>query len=493
MRYSLLLLLATKCTYAFRGPALAPLATPPRSHSIIAPRAAAVAIEADADAPLPRALLPVTLSVFAQMIGEGIAIATLPLHLTRLGAKPVEVALATSFFSVAQMVCCPLLVRRSGGAGGRGQTLCLCLAGATLGNVGIAMSPSVAAIVVCRFLCGAFAASVPVAQAAATELVAPAQAPAALARVAASSQMAVVVGPSCAALLMSAFAAAGVPQAFRLRAVFLTASVFAAGVLGVLARSFQATAAKAQAIASQDEPALKVEQKQVAPTKPAPGILPGVSAQFALRSIALVVGWSLTLSVYCYGLFAPKFMGYDQPQLSATFSAGALTTIAAQVLFPTLVRRIGPHLTSCFGLLTLSLGMASQSIVRSQPLHSLFYLINRAGAGISDTSTATLVARTSPTPDARAKNLALIQSRPVWKSTSVASTRRFRTHRKILISAQVDAGRGADLHARRLGLALRGVLRLPPLPGRAALPDERGVRFACGADPPPAPAGRAEG
>ena len=235
-----------------------------------------------------RALLPVTLSVFAQMIGEGIAIATLPLHLTRLGAKPVEVALATSFFSVAQMVCCPLLVRRSGGAGGRGQTLCLCLAGATLGNVGIAMSPSVAAIVVCRFLCGAFAASVPVAQAAATELVAPAQAPAALARVAASSQMAVVVGPSCAALLMSAFAAAGVPQAFRLRAVFLTASVFAAGVLGVLARSFQATAAKAQAIASQDEPALKVEQKQVAPTKPAPGILPGVSAQFALRSIALV-------------------------------------------------------------------------------------------------------------------------------------------------------------------------------------------------------------
>ena len=95
MRYSLLLLL--QCTYAFRGPALAPLAKPPTL--LAPPRAAAVAIEADADAPLPRALLPVTLSVFAQMIGEGIAIATLPLHLTRLGAKPVEVALATSFFA----------------------------------------------------------------------------------------------------------------------------------------------------------------------------------------------------------------------------------------------------------------------------------------------------------------------------------------------------------------------------------------------------------
>ena len=84
MRLLLLLATALKCTYAFRGPALAPLAKPPRSHSIIAPRAAAVAIEADADAPLPRALLPVTLSVFAQMIGEGIAIATLPLHLLSL-------------------------------------------------------------------------------------------------------------------------------------------------------------------------------------------------------------------------------------------------------------------------------------------------------------------------------------------------------------------------------------------------------------------------
>ena len=83
-----------------------------------------------------------TLSVFAQMIGEGIAIASLPLHLTKLGAKPVEVGLATSAFSLAQMVCCPILVRSSGRVG-RGRVLRWCLAGATLSNVGIACSPSV--------------------------------------------------------------------------------------------------------------------------------------------------------------------------------------------------------------------------------------------------------------------------------------------------------------------------------------------------------------
>ena len=38
------------------------------------------------------------------------------------------------------------------------------------------------------------------------------------------------------------------------------------------------------------------------------------------------------------------------------------------------------------------------------------YLCNRAGAGIADTSTATLVARSSPNKDARSRNLGLIQS-----------------------------------------------------------------------------------
>lgn len=54
--------------------------------------------------------------------------------------------------------------------------------------------------------------------------------------------------------------------------------------------------------------------------------------------------------------------------------------------------------------------MAAQSLARAQPFHSAFYLLNRAGSGVADTSTATLVARTSATPDERATNLALIQS-----------------------------------------------------------------------------------
>ena len=45
--------------------------------------------------PLPSTLLPITLSVFAQMLGEGIAISSLPLYMTNLGASPTQVGLAT--------------------------------------------------------------------------------------------------------------------------------------------------------------------------------------------------------------------------------------------------------------------------------------------------------------------------------------------------------------------------------------------------------------
>lgn len=66
-----------------------------------------------------------------------------------------------------------------------------------------------------------------------------------------------------------------------------------------------------------------------------------------LRLIALVFGWSLTLSVYGYSLFASKFMGFAQPQLSATFSAGAAITILTQlVIFPRVIRRFGEYATN---------------------------------------------------------------------------------------------------------------------------------------------------
>ena len=44
-------------------------------------------------------------------------------------------------------------------------------------------------------------------------------------------------------------------------------------------------------------------------------IQPHPYAQPILRSIALVIGWSLTLSVSTYCLFGNAIMGWQQPQV----------------------------------------------------------------------------------------------------------------------------------------------------------------------------------
>ncbi|EOD08265.1 hypothetical protein EMIHUDRAFT_471094 [Emiliania huxleyi CCMP1516] len=175
--------------------------------------------------PLPPTLLPITFSVFAQMIGEGIAISSLPLHMTLLGASPLEVGLATSCFSVAQMVCCPALVSLSSRFG-RALVLRVCLGGGSSS----------------RQCC----------------------------------------------------------------------------------REDGATQRASQLQRRGKRQAEEGEEGMV------------------------MLGWSLTLSVSTYGLFAPFALGYGQSQLSATFSAGAACTILVQIaLFPRLVAALGEHHRFC--------------------------------------------------------------------------------------------------------------------------------------------------
>ena len=74
-----------------------------------------------------------------------------------------------------QMLCGPVFVRLSGRVG-RQEMLRTCLAGATLAQLLIGLSPNVYGILVGRLLGGVFAASVPIAQAGVTDVVQPAQA-----------------------------------------------------------------------------------------------------------------------------------------------------------------------------------------------------------------------------------------------------------------------------------------------------------------------------
>jgi MFS family permease len=363
---------------------------------------------------LPSTVTPILLTVLALIVSEGIALSTLPLHLQSLGASPVQVGMSTSAFSVAQMVMCPLIVALSSKPQvGRRKTLNLCLAGAAVSSLVIASSNTIPLLITARFVAGIFAAAIPVAQAGVVDLVPPSQNTLALSRVSAASQTGLVIGPIASAVVQSILKRLGISSNYLVRGVFLCSAAFALFVLGISSiatPSPSASSGEAESLGTEPQSTEKNTDSSTAAFSASSKSPP--YAQPILRIIALAAGWSLTLSVAIYSLFASRFLGYGQPELSLTYSAGAATVIATQmIIVPPLVQRAGEHLACTVGLLTLSLGLLGTSVVRS-PLsaHVGFYLLIRAAQGITDTSTATLVAQASNSKVERATNLGMIQS-----------------------------------------------------------------------------------
>jgi DHA1 family multidrug resistance protein-like MFS transporter len=359
--------------------------------------------------PLPREMMPITMGVFAQMLGEGIALSSLPLYLTRLGATPTSVGLAISCFSLAQMTFAPILVGLSSRIG-RSIVLRICLAGAVASSLLIAFSGNVYGIVAGRTLAGVFAACVPVAQSGVTDMLSKSQTALGLSRVSAASQLGVVVGPAVSAIFQEGFAAMGLPAAKCLPAVFCLNSLFTLTLL------VQMTLMNRRSVDTEEKAGeqQQQEEKKQDEIKLQPEALEqdtGVRfAQPMLRTITIAIGWTAILSNSIYGLFAPKFLNFSQPQLSATYSFAAAIMVGTQVVLPKLMAKLGEHRVCTLGILAAGAGIGGQSLVRFQPLHSMLYMMNRAGAAVADTSTATLVARASPNRDARSRNLALLTS-----------------------------------------------------------------------------------
>ena len=366
--------------------------------------------------PLPRELMPITMGVFAAMLGEGIALSSLPLYLTRLGASPTSVGLAISCFSLAQMTFAPVLVGLSSRIG-RSIVLRICLAGSVASSLLIAFSGNVYGIVAGRALAGVFAACVPVAQSGVTDVLEKDQTALGLSRVSAASQLGVVVGPAASAIFQEGFATLGLSSAKCLPAVFCLNSLFTLSVLVQMTllnrRSHQRLADRLGETGGEEEEQRNEESSMVVEDQ---SILAAEKdgtyryTQAMLRTITIAIGWTAILSNSIYGLFAPKFLGFSQPQLSATYSVAAALMVGTQVVLPKLVSRLGEYRLCTMGILAAGAGIGGQSLVRFQPLHTLLYMVNRAGAAVADTTTAALVARSSADRDARSRNLALLTS-----------------------------------------------------------------------------------
>lgn len=346
-------------------------------------------------------LLPVWLSVFVHMLGVGITLSQLPLYLTSLGASPTQLGMAISGFSIAQMIGCPLLISLSSRVG-RLNVMRVCLAGNAAASLLTACSNSWPQIAFVRILAGFFAASVPVSQAAVTDVVAPGpRTSRALSQVAAASSLGIVAGPAVAGLVAEfATRVLGAPAHMLPKIVFAASGIFAAAVCVVLAMTSEAA------------PSLLTSRAKSAGS----GVSESgrsVNAWFAqplVRWIALMTSWSVTLAVATYALFATRFLGYTQSHINGSQSAGAAIAVCVQLfLVPRLSKRLGDARACAAGLAVLGSALVACSMVCVQPLHLILFLAFRAGLTVAETTNAALTAANSQ-PDKRARNLGLLQS-----------------------------------------------------------------------------------
>ncbi len=149
--------------------------------------------------PLPRGFGTIWVTVALDLVGFGIVVPILGRYAERFGASGVEVGLLFASFSLAQLVCSPLLGRLSDRIG-RKPVILISLFGTAAGSFITGAAGSLPLLFFGRILDGASGASVAVAQGAVTDVASPSERPRLLGLLGAAFGVGFVVGPALGGL-----------------------------------------------------------------------------------------------------------------------------------------------------------------------------------------------------------------------------------------------------------------------------------------------------
>jgi multidrug resistance protein len=150
--------------------------------------------------PLPRGFSAIWSTVALDLVGFGIILPVLPLYARRFHASPAVVGLLVASFSVAQLLCSPLLGRLSDRIG-RKPVLILSLLGTAVGSLLTGLAGGLALLFLGRILDGASGASVSVAQASVADIAEPSERARLLGLLGAAFGLGFVLGPALGGLL----------------------------------------------------------------------------------------------------------------------------------------------------------------------------------------------------------------------------------------------------------------------------------------------------
>lgn len=320
--------------------------------------------------PLPAGFWTIWTTVALDLVGFGIVVPILGRYAERYGASGFEVGLLFATFSLAQMICAPLLGKLSDRIG-RKPVIILSLVGTAIGSIITGAAGALWVLFLGRAIDGASGASVAVAQGAVIDIAPPEQRARLIGLLGAAFGVGFVVGPALGGL-----AALGGPHV-----PFYVAGAIAG--LNAIAAYIRLPETKKHHVASKEKISLK-------PSALTPD----------LRRMAIV----LFITTLSFAGFEATFSLFGQRRFSLTEGSNAMLFLFVGVIMVLvqgafigpLTTKFGSRLLMRGGLVGLSVGLFGMAYTYSwAPLFVVLFLI-AVGQGVFSPSNSALVAELAP-------------------------------------------------------------------------------------------------
>ncbi len=331
--------------------------------------------------PVPKGFWTIWTTVALDLVGFGIIVPILGRYAERFGASGLTVGFLFASFSLAQLLCAPLLGRLSDRIG-RKPVIVVSLIGTAIGSFVTGAAGVLWLLFAGRIIDGASGGSLSVAQAAVADLAPEAERPRLIGLLGAAFGVGFVLGPAIGGL-----AALGGPHV----------PFYVAGVLATI----NAVAAIVR-LPETRQPGDRVRRPALtAPTSP-------ILRHLAIVGFITVVAF--TAFEATFSLFGDRRFGLTEASSAAVFLGVGLVLVAIQGgAYGRLVERFGTQRLFAFGLSMLIAGLAVTAVAKVWPVLIIALLLLSIGQGCASPSITSLVTQHAP-PDRRGEALGFQQS-----------------------------------------------------------------------------------
>ena len=319
-------------------------------------------------APLPQGYWTLWTTVALDLVGFGIVVPILGRYAERFGASGLQVGLLFASYSLAQLICAPLLGRLSDRIG-RKPVIILSLFGTAVGSLVTGAAGALWVLFVGRIIDGASGGSLSVAQAAVADISSPEQRPKLVGMMGAAFGVGFVLGPAIGGL-----AALGGPHV-----PFYVAAVLA-GINAIAAL-------------------VRLPETRRADQQPRPDVSRADHTP-VLRRLAIIGFVSMiafTAFEATFSLFGNRRFGLEEGSSAAVFLGVGLVLVGMQGgAYGRLVERLGVGAVFRNGLVLVALGLLVLAASTTWPVLILALLLLAVGQGCVSPAITTIVSERAP-------------------------------------------------------------------------------------------------